>query len=242
VFVSIPTSSKSKRTAWSSSQVRPAVAGPIRCVMQGRRCRSGMVCFHRKPQTLLYHAANGSTQSSRLWQLELEPRVLWLGDGKCQARPTDHEVAFPCCTDRDFSWHRSIHLRPLDNSSSSPSHNVFFFFVRYVASATLFPLHILSLPTEELLQENTSSYLFTMTRIEELCRNMTAADISLTTPGDAWGMRTAVTASYWSLTNSMEQNPSSEANIHSASQEISRHLGSLKLITVFTRPRHWTLS
>jgi hypothetical protein len=44
------------------------------------------------------------------------------------------------------------------------------------------------------------------------------------------------------LNISMKQNPSSEANIHSASQEIPRFYGIRKFITVFTKARYWSLS
>jgi len=44
------------------------------------------------------------------------------------------------------------------------------------------------------------------------------------------------------LTNSMEQSPFSEANSHSACQEITCLLWNPRFITVFTRVRHWSLS
>jgi len=40
----------------------------------------------------------------------------------------------------------------------------------------------------------------------------------------------------------MEQSPSEEANSHSATQEIPRHLWNPEVHYVLTRPRHWPLS
>jgi len=40
----------------------------------------------------------------------------------------------------------------------------------------------------------------------------------------------------------MEQGPSSEADSHSASQEIHRIYGTRRFITVFTTARHWSVS
>jgi hypothetical protein len=43
------------------------------------------------------------------------------------------------------------------------------------------------------------------------------------------------------VTNSMEQSPSREANSHTAGQEIPILLWNLKVHTVFTRSHHWSL-